>query len=219
MGELGSTTPEHNKATASPDSSKVTTNSTSAPPACYSFEEFRLMYESAERVTDRRLSGNKFNYSIGVGVVLAIAAVANWSISNPQYKYTGFTLILLLSVMGIIYVRLWHKQTLDFKALNTAKFRVLNEMAPLVRFKAGENIYDGGIVSFQPFDREWKILQELHALQRPAKRRAIALSSTDAELFIPNAFQAIFALTGLISLVAIIFHFDAFWKSWINMIL
>ena len=100
----------------------------------YSFDEFKLIYESAEKVTDRRLAKNSQNYSISVGVLLAIAVVTNWSLFNPQYKYVGFTLVATISFLSAIYVKLWLRQILDFKALNTAKFEVINNMAPLLKF-------------------------------------------------------------------------------------
>ena len=129
-----------------------------------SFEEFKLIYESAEKVTDRRLTKNSQNYSISVGITLAIAVIANWSISNPRYRFSGFTLIAVVSGMASVYAKLWLKQILDFKLLNTAKFEVLNEMAPFIEFPAKEN-GEKCIVSYQPFKREWEIMKRMSALQ------------------------------------------------------
>lgn len=41
----------------------------------YSFEEFKLIYESAEKVTDRRLQTNRWNYVICIAISSAIAEV------------------------------------------------------------------------------------------------------------------------------------------------
>lgn len=178
-----------------------------------SFEEFKLIYESAEKVTDRRLARNSQNYSISVGIVLAVAVIANWSISNPQYRYAGFTLIAVVSIMAAVYAKLWLKQILDFKSLNTAKFEVLNEMAPLLKFNL-EADGEKRIISYEPFRREWEILQKLNALQTPKKQRFKALKSTNEELFVPNAFFVIFLSTTFMSILAILFNFGKFINGW-----
>lgn len=185
-----------------------------------SFEEFKLIYESAEKVTDRRLARNSQNYSISVGIVLAIAVVANWSVSNSPYRYAGFTLITAVSIMAAVYARLWLKQILDFKSLNTAKFEVLNEMAPLLKF-ISENGEDKKVVSYEPFRREWDILKNLNALQAPKNQRFKfkALKSTNAELFVPNAFFVIFLSTAIMSALAILFSFGKFIDSWKELLL
>jgi hypothetical protein len=181
-------------------------------PQC-SFDEFKLIYESAEKVTDRRLAKNSQNYSISVGVVLALAVIVNWSISNPQYKYAGFTLVFALSVMASVYANLWLKQIIDFKSLNSAKFEVLNEMAPLLKFNL-EVDEDKKIISYEPFKREWEILQSMNALQTTGKQGLKALKSTNEELFVPNAFSIIFISTALISIFTIFCNLNKFIDSW-----
>lgn len=180
-----------------------------------SFEEFKLIYESAEKVTDRRLTRNSQNYSISVGIVLAIAVVSNWSVSNSPYRYAGFTLIAVISVMAAVYAKLWLKQILDFKSLNTAKFEVLNEMAPLLKF-GFEGDEEKKVLSYEPFRREWDILKKLNALQTPRNQRfqIKALKSTNEELFVPNAFFMIFLSTAIMSTLAILFSFGKFIDSW-----
>ncbi len=178
----------------------------------YSFEEFKLIYESAEKVTDRRLNKNSQNYSISVGIILAIAVIANWSLSNPLYRYIGFTLIVTISFLSTIYVKLWLRQILDFKALNTAKFEVLNNMSPLLKFDSNnENII---VVSYEPFKREWESMQRLEALQTTKKKRLVALKSTNEELFVPNAFFVIFIITTIVPILAICFRFSDFISNW-----
>lgn len=69
----------------------------------YSFEELKLVYESAEKVTDRRISLNKFNYSICTAVFLAIAFIWNWALTNPKYAYAGILIALVLSIIATIF--------------------------------------------------------------------------------------------------------------------
>jgi hypothetical protein len=183
-----------------------------------SFEEFKLIYDSAEKVTDRRLAKNSQNYSISVGIILAIAVIANWSISNPPYRFSGFTLIAVISGMASVYAKLWLKQILDFKLLNTAKFEVLNEMAPYIEFPAKTN-GEKSIVSYQPFKREWEIMSEMKALQNTRQYGFKALKSTSEELFVPNAFFVIFTATTSVSLVAILLNIQEFVEGWKTLLL
>ena len=166
-----------------------------------SFDEFKLYYESTEKVTDRRLETNRWNYSICIATLVAIAAITNWSLTNPTLTWIGLAADGLLSVMAILFCALWIRQIRDFKNLNNAKFTVLNEMAPSVDFDI-ENPWT--VTSFCPFDKEWKKLSELHALQEVGRSKIVALKSSNIEYFIPKAFAALFLaiLVVLVLLVA-----------------
>ncbi len=166
----------------------------------HSFDEFKLYYESTEKVTDRRLDTNRWNYSICIAILVAVATITNWSLTNPRLLWVGLGADVLLCIMAILFCALWIGQIRDFKNLNNAKFSVLNEMAPKVDFDASN---PGAITSFCPFDKEWKKLDELSALQKVGKTNLIALKSSNIENFIPKAFSALFAaiLAALILMV------------------
>ena len=102
----------------------------------HSFDEFKLYYESTEKVTDRRLETNRWNYSVCIAIVVAIATITNFSLTNPSLLWVGLAADALLGVMAILFCLLWIGQIRDFKNLNSAKFTVLNEMAPKVEFDA-----------------------------------------------------------------------------------
>jgi hypothetical protein len=179
----------------------VTTDDTAnQPPAA--FEEFKLYYESTERVTDRRLAMNRWNYSISVGIVLAIAAIVNWSAGERSFLFVGVCAVLLLSAMASLFCTFWLRQIADFKSLNNAKFAVLNEMARDVAFLGP----DGNPVaarSYQPFDREWQMLSEDQSVKEVSAgrlRRIVALRSSGAELFIPKAFRLLFVVVFALTL-------------------
>lgn len=169
--------------------------------AKHSFDEFKLYYDSTEKVTDRRLDTNRWNYSICIAILVAIATITNWTLTNPVLLWVGLAADVLLSLMAILFCALWIGQIRDFKNLNNAKFNVLNEMAPKVEFDTAN---PGQVTSFCPFDREWKKLTELHALQEVGRSNIVALKSSNIEYFIPKAFAALFlaVLIALVSLVA-----------------
>jgi len=95
--------------------------------------------------------------------------------------------------MAFFFCSYWIKQIDDFKALNTAKFAVLEEMAPNVVFDQSAT---PEARSFEPFKKEWENLKSAQALQPiPGHvHRILALRSTREEYFLPRAFRVLFAI-------------------------
>lgn len=153
----------------------------------YSFDEYKLYYESTEKVTDRRLAANTWNYGICTAIIGAIAALANWSTSRPEFGLITICAVGMLAGMGVLLCALWIGQIRDFKALNNAKFDVLNEMAPLVNFGSGDER-----ISAVPFDREWKSLEAKKATREVEGMKIFALQSSNTEFLVPKAFRCIF---------------------------
>jgi hypothetical protein len=160
-----------------------------------SFDEYRMYYESAERVTSRRLEINRWNYSIAVTTLIAIGLVLVWGTSNSTHVGVGIAGVIMLSVMAFLHCTFWLRQIDDFKALNTEKFAILNDMAPHVRFPPVGPY--ARIRSAEPFQREWDAMIEENAVReinRTGLRRMLVLKSSAGEYFIPNAFRVIFVL-------------------------
>jgi hypothetical protein len=169
---------------------------TSAP---VSFEEFRLYYESAERVTERRLSLNRWNYSVSTAIILAIGVILSFSTSHETFRFVAAVGTLFLSGMAFLFCSYWIKQIDDFKALNTAKFRVLEKMAANMIFEGSDGMSPAR--SFEPFKKEWDHLEAARALQAVPGRleRVLALRSTRQEYFLPMAFRALFVIIFLMT--------------------
>jgi hypothetical protein len=72
-----------------------------------SFDEFKLYYESTEKVTDRRLETNRWNYSICVAMLVAIAVLTRWSLTAAALLWIGFASDATLAVMAILFCALW----------------------------------------------------------------------------------------------------------------
>jgi hypothetical protein len=177
----------------------------------FSFEEFKLFYESTEKVTDRRLEANRWNYSICLAIIIANAFIVNWALEKVDYFYVGITVALVLCAMAVLFCSLWMGQIRDFKSLNNAKFAVLNQMAPQVEFVPESPDF---IVSFCPFEKEWQSLQKSKAAQEVFQNKIIALKSSNIEYFIPKAFMALFSMAIGIILLAIVFNWFLFLSSW-----
>ena len=178
----------------------------------YSFEEYKLMYLSTEKVTDRRLTNNKTNYSINIAVLAAIAVIWKWTISNPDYFFCGIILVFILAMFAIFYCSLWVGQITDFKKLNQAKFEVINEMASNLKFDSN-NDKDVDIKSYEPFEKEWTKLNSINALQASSSNNLIALKSTNSEYFLPKALRVIFILVASISVLTLILNFEDTWNG------
>lgn len=168
-----------------------------------SFEEFELYYESTEKVTDRRLETNRWNYSICLAILVAIAALIRWSLSTVSLLWVGFAGAGVLSVMALLFCLLWIGQIRDFKKLNNAKFAVLNAMAPNLDFDFEK---PGAVVSYCPFEKEWAKLAELNALEEVGKANIVALKSSNIEYFIPKAFCVLF--TGIFAALILVIVFN-----------
>jgi hypothetical protein len=155
------------------------------------FDEFKLFYESAEKVTDRRNAANRWNYSICIAILGAIAAIISWSLDKPTFLMTGIVCVVLLAAMAALYCTLWVGQIRDLKELNNAKFTVINEMANFVSFGDGSN---EKLISYKPFEKEWDALTKAKIAEEVKSINIIALKSSNIEYLIPKAFRILFVL-------------------------
>jgi hypothetical protein len=169
-----------------------------------SFDEFKLYYDSTEKVTDRRIETNRWNYSVCVAMLIAIAVLTRWAFTSvSDLLWVGLCAVGVLCVMAILFCSLWVGQIRDFKKLNSAKFDVLNEMAPRVEYDSER---PGAIVSYRPFEKEWTKLNALNALDEIRSSNIIALKSSNIEYFIPKAFAVLFAAILAVLLIVVILN-------------
>lgn len=172
----------------------------------HAFEEFQLFYESAEKVTDRRLSANRWNYSICTAIMVAIVGILNWGLSQTTFLLVATIAVLLLSAMAVLFCSLWIGQIADFKKLNNAKFEVLNKMAPSVSFAAHDK---DARKSYSPFEKEWLALQKAEAVQELTRFNLVALKSSNIEYLIPRAFRILFVAVMLCVVLGVARNWDA----------
>ena len=171
----------------------------------YTFEEFKVYYESTERVTDRRIATTRWNYSVGVAILGGLALVIKLSLEKSTFFALGLFAAAIVSAIAAIFSYLWLRQVDDFKSLNNAKFMVLNSMAPKIRFprQADDDPKAPAIKSYEPFRREWEELERSRSLVavRGSRINISAMSASNIERFIPKCFLLLFSATTLISLI------------------
>jgi hypothetical protein len=177
----------------------------------YAFDEFELFYQSAEKVTERRLATNRWNYSICIAILVAIAGIISWATSNANFLLISLFAVVILSGMAILFCTMWVGQIHSFKMLNTAKFEVLNRMAPLVAFSP-EQCDDR--VSYSPFEKEWEFLQQKNkALEEIGDTQILALKSSNIEYLIPRAFRFLFIFIILVAILSLFANWNTVTSS------
>lgn len=174
------------------------------------FDEFQLLFESAERVTDRRHSMNRWNYSICVAIVTGVMGIVTWSTTHQEFFGPAIIAIIVLATSAILFCIYWRMQIVDFKRLNSAKFVVLNEMAPNLVFSESPS---DSRRSFRPFEREWGILSESSALTHIGPIHTPVLRGSLGETLLPNTFVLIFFLLAMSAAAAAVANWDLFRDS------
>lgn len=127
-------------------------------------EQYKLMVEMADRVSQRRQAANSFYLSINT---ILVGGSAYFGGGTPPLKTA-----LLVSLAGVLVCRYWSRSILSYKTLNTAKFGVINEM-------------ELSLVE-QPFTDEWAKLDP----DGDGKKHN---SFYETEKFVPQVFVGIYA--------------------------
>ena len=110
------------------------------PPQSCAFDEYKMYYESTERIIDRRLALNRTNISLCLLVSAGLGIILAWSYEKKDISHLALVVAAIISLLGALFCRWWVKQIVSFKDLNTAKFRVLSAMAPKVVFSGVSDV-------------------------------------------------------------------------------
>lgn len=162
----------------------------------YSFEEFRLMYQSTELVSDRKINFTRANSSLCMAIIAGQGIGASWAYQKADVEPIAAVTILIVSLLGIVFCLYWNGQLWAFKDLNSAKFKVLEEMAGRVVFP---DYKDLAIRSMNPFFREYQILDDAKKLARARGNKA--QRANFAETIVPKSFLAFFVITAVLCAV------------------
>lgn len=161
---------------------------------CYSFEEFRMMYDSTELISERKIAFNRNNASLCLAVIAGQGFAASWCYKKPELVVLGPMIIFTISILAIIFCLYWNGQLWAFKELNSAKFQVLEEMAGRVVFP---DYRERSVRSMNPFMREYQILIERKKLVENRKGLLLQRSNL-AETIVPKSFIAFFGSSALL---------------------
>ncbi len=91
-----------------------------------SFKQYELFLESAEKVSDRRASNNKWMLSVNS----AITSLYGYLSANGDKAETTAVLVWQWAIptAGILSCLAWIALLTSYRKLNTAKFKVLNDI-------------------------------------------------------------------------------------------
>ena len=132
-------------------------------------------------------------------------------LSKPEFRLLAILANVVLAVLSFLFCSLWIGQIRDFKALNNAKFEVLNAMAPHVKFSPSNDTR----VSAVPFAKEWEILKKKDATEEIYSSHIIALKSSNIEFLVPRAFRWIFISIAILTLWSAILNWQLFWNDFL----
>ena len=93
----------------------------------FSFDEYKMYYESTEKTTDRRIALITTNTSLCLVVAAAIGVILARSFEKKELWHLTLPLVTIISLLAMSFCRWWSNALTSYKDLNAAKFEVLNK--------------------------------------------------------------------------------------------
>ncbi len=84
------------------------------------FEQYKLYVESAERVSERRVSANNYLLTVNAFLVTLYGILA----ASPYKSYW----IILVPVAGVLVSLTWYRIIMSYRDLNSVKFELIHEL-------------------------------------------------------------------------------------------
>ncbi|MHA1556609.1 MAG: RipA family octameric membrane protein [Candidatus Heimdallarchaeota archaeon] len=140
----------------------------------YTFEQYRLYVQMADKVSARRATTNSFFLTANSFLFVAMGAL----FGNSQL----FIFVPIILIVGIFFSISWMQLIKHYKALNGCKYRVINAIEA--------NLYVNGFIT------EWKLWKEQEGSKKGRRL-------TNIELWIPMSLIILYSL-GLILMIVII---------------
>lgn len=143
-------------------------------------------------------------------MLVASGLLANWAVAQSELRLTLIIGITFVMIMGVLLCWNWTRQVSDLKLLNNAKFEVLNNMAPSVRFP--ENL-----PSFEPFRKEWEILDKHEATAVKGNLGVKVLKSSGSEFLLPYAFAILFGIIIVVTALIVLSNWGTLMREPFNL--
>ena len=112
-------------------------NKPKTPPPEVMLELYKIHTEMADRVSQRRGSANNFFLVINTTLISLVIASFAYSrfINDKDYSF-ALWVILIVSGVGYINCQVWSDLIESYKSLNSAKFKVIQNMEEIIGYKA-----------------------------------------------------------------------------------
>ena len=147
-------------------------------------ELYKLMVASSESLVARRQGVNTFFLTIN-GAILTAAGLI---VSNKSESHVQALGIAVIAAAGALLAAAWRSLIRSFGQLNTGKFAVINRIEEV-------------LLPAAVYLAEWKALDEG---RNPKKYRTF----TSREVWTPNAFFVIYAVTTILSILVALGRID-----------
>ncbi len=132
-------------------------------------EQYKVFVQTADDITARRLETNKFYLTILLGL-FTIAGFLNTKEMSGYFD--SYSVVILISVIGIFLSVVWYMNIESYKLLNEAKFKVIHEMEEELAYAC--------------FDKEWEFRKGVDSDNAYPR-------FTQIEKFLPIAMGIVFA--------------------------
>jgi hypothetical protein len=130
-------------------------------------EQYKIYFESADRISSRRQSANSFFVTINTALIALTGYVCLGSdAAHGPYWLVGLS--------GVILSYMWYRLIRSYRDLNTAKFKVIHEIE--------------SHLPISPFDAEWEAVGR-------GKNRKLYLPFTHIEIYVPWIFLILHIIT------------------------
>jgi hypothetical protein len=139
-------------------------------------EQYKVYVEMTDRLSSRRFEANRFYSTILTGLFAVLSFAIDQAALNPLEREIIF---LGVSIFGIILSILWFVNIRSYRLINSAKFKVINEMEKHL--------------SFPCYEREWKIING-------GKGEHGYFQFTTIERFVPLIFLIPYAILAIYSI-------------------
>lgn len=147
-------------------------------------EQYKLYVEMADRISQRREQSNRFYVTIVSALAAIVVVIARFGVpadaANGALSHIGF---LAIGLFGLALSIIWLFNIRSYRALNSAKFVIINEIEKQLPF-AG-------------YTEEWNIL-------RPPSGSPSYLQLTRVEQFVPAIFATLFLLLTIYAIFLLI---------------
>ena len=126
-------------------------------------EQYKLYVEMADRISQRRDQSNKFYATVYSALAAVLLLAARFDLSDS----TLGIVFLAVGIVGTSLAFIWRLNIESYRALNRAKFAVIQEIEASLPFPG--------------YKKEWELL-------RPPQRKPKYLQLTRVEQYVPAIF-------------------------------
>lgn len=105
-------------------------------------EQYKMYSEYADRISERRITNNKFYISILSAIIVINTSLISTNLGNSVPIANPKLVLYSLSLLGIFLCGLWFISILSFRNLNKVKFAVIHQMESQLAFQCYSDEWD-----------------------------------------------------------------------------